>query len=685
MYRARVVLLAVLFLTTPALATDLNDRLWGAASIGDLESVKAALEDGADVDYATPDRARMAVLHVAAAHGSADIVSLLLQRGANVNIVDKLFGSTPLITALSSIVSEAPDKIRVVEVLVANGADVRRADEDGKTPLHWAAIKGNREIVTSLLARGAEINALDAYLNAPLDLVPDAPTADYLLAHGARLAGISANGRTPLSDVDRDLFMAAVAGNADRVRQCVARGAHVNIRDSSQSSALIHAVYLGRLEAATALLEKGADLELPDDHGRTPLHVAAGQGFPKLVELLLTHRSRINARDRHGETPLGVALNAETATILLRAGADANVPERLCTAAAAGDGKLVELLLSYGAYANPKTKCIGGTPLLSAISRSKWDVVSILLDHGADPNAAVAADNHYIPLRLAAGLPGSADAVARLLARGANPNAADKDGDTALIEAARYGRIDVVKLLLDRGANVARKGRDGRTALAVAKDIETADLLISRGANVDDLIPSLFGKDAKLDDRQRALLKALAIGNVQSTAAAASSPAEIGKQYPDGSTPLQIAIMFGRANVIDWLLDHGADANTPNADGIAPLHVAIVAVTRDAQQKIHIMQSLVAHGAPIEPTNKDGMTPLHFAAASYNKDAADFLLRNGADPLRRTKDGLTPVQLAQRSGFGTGLLGMTTHADVNQKSATIEVLRRAVGLRLLPR
>jgi ankyrin repeat protein len=93
-----------------------------------------------------------------------------------------------------------------------------------------------------------------------------------------------------------------------------------------------------------------------------------------------------------------------------------------------------------------------------------------------------------------------------------------------------------------------------------------------------------------------------------------------------------------------------------------------------------MMESLLKHGAVIDATDKqNGVTPLHVAAATYNKTLVDFLLWNGADPLRRTKDGRTPMQLAQRSEFGTGLLGIATQGDVQQKAATIDALRAAVS------
>jgi cytohesin len=677
-------------MSLPTSATDLNDRLWNsfgrggglagvnaaleygadsrcwsATAEGDLEGVKAALEDGANVAKA---------LDGALLKGKPDIVSLLIQRGANVNIAGR-GGDSPLVNAIMAIGTSDPDKVRIAGMLIAAGANIRRADSKGQTPIHWAVTSGKLEIVKLLLEKGADINGLTANRETPLDLAENTPIADYLLTRGARIGGISANGERPLADVDRELFMAAIAGDAERVRQAVARGGHVNIRDSLQRSPLYRAAQLGRLEASKALLDKGADLALPGSlDRRTPLQVAAGKGYAKLIELFLARGAKINATDAGHGTPLKAATNAEAAAVLLRAGADAN--EGLCPLFGPDDGKLVELLLSYGADAN--AQCGHDTPLLRAIIWWKWDIASILLDHGADPNDTGGSE-FSTPLGVAAGNGGNAATVARLLERGANPNTPDKYGITPLIEAARYGQRGIVQLLLDRGANVELRGPTGVTALAAANDAETADLLISRGANVDDLIPGLLGRDARLDDDQRALFRAVVTDSVRGTAAAISDLADVSKQFPGGLTPLVLATTLARINVTDWLLEHGANANARDADGMAPLHRAVIAFTRDPQQKIRLIRSLLKHGASIDVIeNRYGMTPLHLAAATFNKDVADFLLRNGANPVRRTKQGYTPMQLAQRSTFGTGWGGSPTQEDLKQKSATIEALRTAV-------
>jgi ankyrin repeat protein len=664
------VFLLLAFAAGPAFASNLNDRLWSAASNGDLEGVKSAIEDGADIDYFTGlSDDKMSVLQVAVMNGHADVVALLLKRGANINIVDK-WGDTPLNTALLH------NKKNVIGLLITSGADVRHAGTWGHTPLHQAAINGDAETTKLLLDRGADPNTLDDDGDTPLDTASNAAVADYLLAHRAHISAISVDGTTRLSNIDRDLLMAVVAGNAQAVRAAISRGAHVNIRFGSKAETpLIRATYLGRTDVAAALVQAGADIEETNAAGQTPLHIAVGQGHIKIVESLVSRRPNMDAKDSSGKTPLDLVGDTEIAKVLLRAGANAaDATDLVCGFLGTNDVQLVELLLSYGMDANPKAGCSDTTPLLRAITFKNWKIAISLLDHGADPNAS--GSDHLTPLNLAAGITGSADVVARLLERGANPNTVDKDGDAPLMEAARYGSIEVVKLLLDHGADVTTKGRNGLTALASAKDAETADMLISHGANVDDLVPLLMGKDTKLNDHQRTLFRAVVTGRVGAVANVISRQ-EINTPLPDGSTLLELATMFGRIDVINWLLDHGADVNTSNADGVTAMHVVIFAVTNAPQQKVHIMQSLVQHGAAIDPVDREGRTPLHLAAATYNKDAVDFLLTNGADPLRRTKEGLTPIQLAQRSQFGTGLFGLATQADETQKTATIVALRIA--------
>jgi ankyrin repeat protein len=107
------------------------------------------------------------------------------------------------------------------------------------------------DIVKLLLEHGGNPNTVNHSGDTPLDTASSASVADILLANGGH---VSADG-TPLRGVDRDLLMAAVVGNGKGVRSSVSRGAHINIRIGSQAETpLIRAVYLGRTDAATALL-----------------------------------------------------------------------------------------------------------------------------------------------------------------------------------------------------------------------------------------------------------------------------------------------------------------------------------------------------------------------------------------------------------------------------------------------
>ena len=203
-------------------------------------------------------------------------------------------------------------------MLVANGADVLSAGQYGQTPLHWAASNGDLDSAKLLLDRGANINAMNADSETPLDDADSALVADFLLAHGAHIGGFS-DDATPLSSVDRDLFTAAVTGNVERIRSAVSHGAHVNIRDRNHGTPLIRAALLGRVDAAAALLNNGADIEEAKWDRKTPLHLAVSQGHLKLVELLLAHHANLTAKDTWHRTPLGVVRDTEIAKVLLRA------------------------------------------------------------------------------------------------------------------------------------------------------------------------------------------------------------------------------------------------------------------------------------------------------------------------------------------------------------------------------
>jgi len=228
-----------------------------AVSGRNREAARLLTGQGADVTVARHDR--WTPLHQAAGDGEVELVELLLDHGAKVNVcygsdLNCLIASgTPLHVA---IVRDASDRsaLRVARLLLAHGAEVSFRTPRGWAPLHYAA-----------LARRTKI-------------------AELLLQHAADIEAKSRHGRTPL---------------------------HLAVNFSYDST-----------EVVGFLLEHGAHVNARDRDGRTALHLAAGSRRDKtqVADFLLKHGADVNARDTEGRTPLDLARSAKTAELLRRCG-----------------------------------------------------------------------------------------------------------------------------------------------------------------------------------------------------------------------------------------------------------------------------------------------------------------------------------------------------------------------------
>ncbi len=673
-----LLMLATTFIISPAafaIVDDPNAHLMYAAELGDVEGAKVALADGADANYISHPFG-MSVLHSAAFEGYADIIVLLLKHGANINITDE-YGATPLEMAASS------NKKSVVEVLLAKGADPNKAENQnsikaGYTPLHAAASDGLLDIASLLLDHGAKVNPLTSEGATPLDLAEGATTAELLLTHGAQIGGYSEDGETRLQAVDQALFTAILAGNVRGVRAAIGRGAHVDIRNSLHLTPLIQAVNMGRVEVVSALVENGADVNRMGTRfisPESPLHWAAARGQRDIVEILLRNGANPNAKGDMQQTPVDYAKDADTASLLFKFGASAADSTQLfCGLLSVSDGPLAELFLSHGFDANSQVGgCKDTTPLFSAIFHRHPAVAQALLDHGADPNLS-GKNPKGTPLSIAT----DAEIVTQLLAHGAKIDALDEDGNTALINASRYYSTDVVIVLLSNKANTGIKGKDGVTALYSAKNIETMDLLLAHGANVDDLIPLWFDKIKDPTEKQKSLFRTIVAGSDDAVSRISSDDVIARDPLTQGQMAINLAVAFGRDKVLDWLLEHGADANVLDSDGVTPMHRVVLSRYLDSQRQVKMIRSLLSHGARIDPVAKGGWTPLHMAAVVFKTPVVEFLLSHGADPLLRTAEGYTALQLARQSSYGTALLNIMSQGDVTQKAATVDALNKVL-------
>jgi uncharacterized protein len=240
---------------------------------------------------------------------------------------------------------------------------------------------------------------------------------------------------------------------------------------------------------------------------------------------------------------------------------------------------------------------------------------------------------------------GTVDDVKRLLDGGLDPNAATKSGGTTALMMAAPD-VEKMRLLLDRGANVNARARSRFSALMVAAQYQDGDaaidLLLDRGAQVAapaDGAP-VFGANplflASYAGNARSLKRLLAAGGKLDAAMTliGTSP----------TTPLLGAAKFGDVEVATALLDLGVPIDVADGNGITMLGRA--ALNND----LDMARLAISRGANVNIVDKLGMTPLLWAANIDFGDAAmiELLLKSGARPDAKNKDGLTPLELARK-------------------------------------
>lgn len=236
------------------------------------------------------------------------------------------------------------------------------------------------------------------------------------------------------------------------------------------------------------LVNKGADVNRRDDQGYTPLTSAVRQRYTDMIGVLLDLKADANMANADGMTPLLEAVMRD-------------------------DVASIKMLLALGADKEAHGP-EGLDPLVLSIEEQKYEAAKTLIDAGAKVSVA-AGDQRLTPLMIAAAqsapaegsifVPSSTrpiDIAKALIKQGADLNAKDKDGMTALMVAASHNNAPMVGLLLQSGADAAAKNDRGQTALDIAKlnrnlDAAQAISVLSKALSATETAPAVTSQAPK--------------------------------------------------------------------------------------------------------------------------------------------------------------------------------------------
>ncbi|XP_052562273.1 inversin isoform X1 [Culex pipiens pallens] len=309
--------------------------------------------------------------------------------------------------------------LQLVNLLLANGADVNALDNEGHSVVHWATVCGEVEALRSVLNAGADVSTPDINGGSPLHYAAQMCGANYegkTARASAKLAleilnTLLAHPDTSVEVEDKDgrqpLLWASSAGSAKAVLALIKAGAHVESADKDGLTALHCAASRGHTECIDTLINLcGAHTDQIDSNGCTALHYSVTLGHADATSLLLKLDADPNRQDRKGRTPAhcGCAKGQmETVKILhMKKGnlwlrnAKGDFPVH--DAASSGRRQLVQWLLQMKPKHINTPSNDGRTLLHTAAGHDNVDMCKLLLELGAEINNLYRPNSKSAPL-----------------------------------------------------------------------------------------------------------------------------------------------------------------------------------------------------------------------------------------------------------------------------------------------
>ncbi len=561
--------------------------------------------------------------------------------------------------------SDQRERAKVSALIKQDPQLIHAKNADGDEPLHLAAQQDDPEMIKLLLEAGADVNAKGAKGWTPLHYAGDVDSKEaclILLEKGANRDALNDDSQKPEQTaklfakniikgfnsqmlVAHKLFNAIEANDAASVTALIAANPKLlAARDGSGMTPLVSAAQHNKLTLVKLLLE--ADAEKNAMERFTALTEAAKAGYLDVVRLLLKHSAPVNPL---GQPAPGSSMPLRAAALTLDgtlAGAD--VMEKANDIKMLPDGspdphaidEMADILKSH----SPELETEGSMPKLMGqlvkpqpqpVREAKQTILTLLLEAGADPKK----DDQAI---IAAAMSSETEMVRLLLERGANPNAELKGNGTALGYAVVVGApLPLIKMLLTAGADplriINRKLPMGASALSLAVTFKNKEA-------VDAILATL--KPGELSEaRHFEVLDSLMRVDSASMRRALDSGFKVNAKDPAGWTPLIRAAQSATPEIVAMLIEAGADVKARDEAGFSALHTA-AEFGRTEQVAV-----LLKYGADPEAKTKVGQTALVAACSpDGTEEVVAALLKAGAKV--NVPDNLGNTAVGKAAFFG---------------------------------
>jgi len=632
-------LVLILSLSIFIFSGELEKKLFQAVKDGNLEVVRSVVNEGVDINI--KNEYGLMPIHVAAEYNRPEVLKFLVSKGADVNAATN--------ADLKKIV-EGLDQGKVILkfVLQMEGFSLKDGLFLGLnhlTPIHFAALNGNLELVKYLVGQGADVNArgidgmtvlLYASKSGNLELVK------YLVDDlGMNIKEKDKLGFTPL-------HYSLISGNVDVIKYLVENGADVNAK-LIKSDGYRLCLYFSDIRKSGFDVLKGESFVF--SRGDTPLLIAVSRSSEvDVVKYLIRSGANVNVRSDSGLNLLHVAAkvgNLEVLKYLVEeVGMDPD--ERSCPKLSTFQGfpsDNLGFIETMERFSSDFIKVNCSAPIHFAASKGYLDVVKYLAKCGADIKSK-GRDGRTVFHYACYG--GNLELVKYLLENfNFDVNEADKCGCTPLIYAIRgksENKIELLKYLLGKGANPDSSVKMGEVERIYFLS-QNADFLKYLGK--DKSVMKMKQKISKLQKLfigvswyrgAKPIHFAVESKDLKIVELLVSSGVDINSLDDYGNTPLYYALK-GKASgeIVRYFLDQGANLNLKNMDKETPLFYAV------GSGNLDIVKEFVSRGADLNVINSDGENLLFLATSDKNLDVVSYLIDNGVGVNCINKRGETPL------------------------------------------